>query len=136
MTLTKMLPLFLHAAALGLAASTALAELPAPPATPEAQAKAAEAAARKAWSDKTDAYQLCEAQDRVAARYRDGAAAAGKPVPAAAQTAACLNPGPFAYAATEQKPIEAAGAHSPTETAASPPSTEQPAATTNPTPSR
>ena len=43
--------------------------------TDEAKAKAAEAAAKTAWTDKVDAYQLCKAQDRVAARYRKS----GKP---------------------------------------------------------
>ncbi len=37
----------------------------------------------------------------------------------------CLEPGPFAYTPAEQKPLEAAGAHSPTGTAASPPSVQQ-----------
>ena len=48
--------------------SVALAKLPAP--TPEAAAKAAEAAAKAAWSGKVDNYKLCQAQDRVAAHYR------------------------------------------------------------------
>lgn len=34
----------------------------------------------------------------------------------------CSEPGPFAYAPPSQKPLEASGAHSPTATAASPPS--------------
>lgn len=66
------------------------------------------------------------------------------PAPAAAAPAAstagaaaaqgCAEPGPFAYTPTEQKPLEAAGAHSPTTTAASPPSTRAPEATTGPAP--
>ena len=39
-----------------------------PPPTEEAKAKADEAAAKTAWTDKVAAYQLCQAQDRVAAR--------------------------------------------------------------------
>lgn len=122
--------------ACGLAlAGTAFAKLPAPPDTPEAKAKAAEAAARTAWSSKVDAYQLCQSQDRVAASYRASAAAAGKQLPAPPATPPCADPGPFAYVPPEaQKPIEAAGAHSPTETASKPPSTNAPAAVTNPTP--
>jgi len=118
-----------------LFASEASAKLPAPTLTPEAQAKAAEAAARTAWVGKTDNYKLCVAQDKVAAKYRASAAAAGKPTPAATETPACTDPGPFVYAAAEPaKPLEASGAHSPATTAASPPSTAAPAATTNPTP--
>ncbi|MEJ8848661.1 hypothetical protein [Variovorax rhizosphaerae] len=120
---------------LALFASTVAARLPAPAPTPEAQAKAAEAAARTAWVGKTDSYKLCVAQDNVAAKYRASATAAGKTVPAATATPACTDPGPFVYVAAEPaKPLEASGAHSPATTAASPPSTAAPAATTNPTP--
>ncbi|OUM02402.1 hypothetical protein [Variovorax sp. JS1663] len=114
-------------------AGSAYAKLPAPAATPEAQAKAAETAARTAWSGKVEAYQLCQAQDRVAARYRASATAAGKQLPPA-PAGSCADPGPFAYTPPDQKPIEAAGAHSPPGTASSPPSTQQPAAAANPTP--
>lgn len=125
----------LIACALALAGSTVFAKLPAPAATPEAKAKAAETAARTAWSGKVDAYQLCQAQDRVAAKYRESAAAAGKQLSPAPSTPSCTDPGPFAFAPPEPpKPIEAAGAHSPPGTASAPPSTTQPAATTNPTP--
>lgn len=109
------------------------AKLPAP--SPEAKAKAAEASAKTAWAGKVDSYQLCQAQDRIAAKYRVDAAAAGKQVPPAPVTPPCSDPGPFAYApAAEQKPIEAAGAHSPADTASAPPSTTQPAAATTATP--
>jgi hypothetical protein len=129
-----------------------------PPLDDAAKAKAAEAAAKAAWQAKIDAYQLCKAQDRVAALYtknsgkqanKDSAAvqpvstaataAASAPVkatsaPAAAASASpgtpvaaaapppCADPGPFAYNAPEQKPLETSGAHSPSGTAASPPS--------------
>ncbi|MEJ8856184.1 hypothetical protein WKW79_16510 [Variovorax robiniae] len=120
---------------LALLTSSAAARLPTPAATPEAQAKAAEAAARTAWVGKTDNYMLCVAQDKVAAKYRASATSAGKTVPAATATPPCTDPGPFVYAAAEPaKPLEAAGAHSPPATAASPPSTTTPAAATNPTP--
>jgi hypothetical protein len=122
--------------ALGLAAaSTAFAKLPAPPSTPEAKLKAAETAAKTAWTGKVDAYKLCQSQDKVAAGYRASAAAAGKQLPPAPAVPACADPGTFAFVPpAEQKPIEAAGAHSPAATAAAPPSTTQPAAATNPTP--
>jgi hypothetical protein len=122
------------ACSLAVAGSTVFAKLPAPAATPEAKAKAAETAARTAWSGKVEAYQLCQAQDRVAAKYRESAAAAGKQLPAATAAPPCADPGPFAYTPPEQKPIEAAGAHSPPGNASSPPSTNQPAAVANPTP--
>ena len=115
-------------------AAAASAKLPAPPATPEAQAKAAETAARSAWTTKVDTYQLCQAQDKVAAKYRASAAAAGKQLPPAPATPPCTDPGPFAYTPPEPKPIEAAGAHSPPNTAATPHNTTQPAASANPTP--
>lgn len=106
---------------LALAAGTAMAKLP--PVPDEAKAKAAEAAAKTAWSDKVAAYQLCQSMDRVAATYLERARAAGKPVQPVA-TPPCSEPGPFSYT---PKPIEAAGAHSPPETASSPPSTTKPA---------
>lgn len=129
----KHTPLLLCVLALPMAASTAFAKLPAP--TPEAQAKAAETASRAAWAAKTDAFQLCRSQDQVAAKYRASAQAAGKPVPTATATPPCTDPGPYA-AAEPAKPLEAAGAHSPATTAASPPNSNQPAAETNPTPKK
>ncbi len=110
----------LSQAALGLAlaalASAAMAKLP--PLSPEAQAKANEAAAKAAWSAKVDAYRLCQAQDRVAAYYRR---TASSPAPAPAQgSVPCADPGPFAYTPPESKPLESAGAHSPPGNASSP----------------
>ena len=123
------------------ACGLALAKLPAP--DDAAKAKAAETAAKAAWQAKVDGWQLCKSQDKVAAAYRKTAAtpAAAKPAaapvavaasaaaPAASGTPAasappppCTDPGPFAYNPPEQKPLETAGAHSPTGTAASPPS--------------
>jgi len=121
---------------LALAAPVAWAKLPPPAATPEAKAKAAEAAAKTAWSAKVDAYKLCQAQDRVAAKYRASAASAAKPAPAAIATPPCTDPGPFAFTPPDAKPLEASGAHSPATTAASPPSTVQPDATVNPAPKK
>lgn len=105
--------------ALAALAGSAAAKLP--PLSPEAKAKAEQAAARTAWQGKVDAYKLCLSQDRVAQKWRSGAGASGKPVPPAVTTPACADPGPFA--AAEPKPIEAAGAHSPPATAATPPVT-------------
>lgn len=80
-----------------LAAVSAFAKLPAPVLSDEAKAKAAEAAAKTAWTGKTDAYQLCRAQDRVAAYALKSAKAAGKEAKPATETPACADPGPFAY---------------------------------------
>ena len=99
-----------------------------PPLNDEAKAKAAEAAAKTAWTNKVADFQLCKAMDRVAAAYRAGAKTAGKEAPPPVETPACADPGAFAYTPPEVKPIEAAGAHSPPQTAAAPPSTTTPAA--------
>ncbi len=155
---------FLVPTALIAACGLAFAKLPPP--DEATKAKAAETAAKAAWQAKIDAFQLCKAQDKVAAQYAKSAgktvaakdakpvttaaapaAAAALPAPAqaAAQPAApaasgtpvvtaaaplppCAEPGPFAYNPPEQKPLEAAGAHSPSGTAASPPSVKPPSA--------
>jgi type II secretory pathway pseudopilin PulG len=113
----------------------ALAKLPAP--DDAAKAKAAETAAKAAWQAKVDAYQLCKAQDKVAAKYgkHGGGTTAAKPAASGASAAAsattpvatsapppCTDPGPFAYNPPQQKPLETSEAHSPAGTAASPPS--------------
>jgi hypothetical protein len=146
---------FLLTAAALAACSMALAKIPPPVLDDAAKAKAAETAAKTAWQAKVDGYLLCKAQDRVAAMYKKTAAtkpaapaapaaspaaapataavtpASGTPVVASAAPpgpAACADPGPFAYVPPDQKPLEAAGAHSPATTAASPPSTKTPQA--------
>ena len=120
------LPAFGTAAELlTLAAASAQAKLP--PLTDEAKAKASEAAARAAWSDKVGGYKLCLVIDKIAARYQATAAAkpaAAAPAPAAAaSTPACTDPGPFVMAETP-KPLEASGAHSPAATAVGAPSSK------------
>ena len=85
----------LAALAAALFATGALAKLPAP--SDEAKAKAAETAAKTAWSGKVDAYKLCLAQDKVAAAYRAGAKKAGHETAPAVDTPACADPGPFVY---------------------------------------
>ena len=113
-----------------LASGVALAKLPA--LGEEAKAKAAEAAAKTAWSGKVDGYLLCKWQDKVAASYYQTAKAAGKATKPAAALPACTEPGPFAYTPPDAKPLEAAGAHSPATTATSPPSGKVPDAVVNP----
>lgn len=98
-----------------------LAKLPVP--SPEAKAKATEAAAKTSWSDKAGAYQLCLAGDRTAAAYRSRTKAAGKNVAAAVTTPPCADPGPYVAGlapSAPPHPLEAAGAHSPPATAVGP----------------
>ena len=71
-------------------------------------------------------YQLCQSMDKVAAAYLADAKKAGKDVKPVA-TPPCADPGPFAYTPPGQKPLEAAGAHSPPGKAISPPNTNTPA---------
>ena len=73
------------------------AKLPAP--SDEAKAKAAEGAAKAAWTGKLEAYQLCKAQDRVVASYK-------KTKPSAAS--ACVDPGAFVYPTAVAAPSAAA----------------------------
>ena len=105
----------------------ALAKLPPP--SDEAKAKAAETAAKAAWTDKVGLYHLCKSMDRVAEGYRKGPTAANKDVPGATAVP-CVDPGPYAAPVTPaaSKPLEASGAHSPPGNAVSPPSTNAPAA--------
>jgi hypothetical protein len=75
------------------ASPAALAKLPAP--SDEAKAKAAEAAAKSAWSGKVDAYKLCLSMERVAGVYQTSLKQGGKEAKAPAPTPACTDPGPF-----------------------------------------
>lgn len=88
----------------------ALAKLPAP--SDEAKAKAAEAAAKAAHAGKVDAFQLCKAQDRVAARTNKAVKPAVKDAKGAATPAStCVDPGTFVY--TPAAPASAAVAAAP-----------------------
>jgi len=95
-----------------------------PPPSDADKAKAAEAAAKTAWSDKVAAFQLCRAMDRSVEYYRKSAKAAGQEAPAPIATPACTDPGAF----VPPPPLEASGAHSPPTTATAPPSTKDAAA--------
>ncbi len=106
---------------------SAVAHAKLPPAPEAAKEQATEAAARSAWQDKVAAYKLCQVQDRIADTYRKDAKGSGKTVAAPVSTGACADPGPF-VSPIAQKPLEAAGAHSPPGTASSPPSTNATAA--------
>lgn len=113
--------ILLASLATALMAAAAHAKLPAP--SDEAKAKAAEAAAKTAWTDKVSAYKLCQSMDRVAAHYRKDK----KDAPAAIETPACADPGAF-VAPAPAAPLEAAGAHSPAATAVAPPASKATAA--------
>ena len=117
----------LFASLLIATSSVTLAKLP--PLSDEAKAKAAEAAAKTAWSGKVDGYALCKSQDKVAASYYKSAKAAGKETKPATAAPACADPGAFVYTPPEPaNPLAAAAA----PTAASPPSSNAPAATIAP----
>jgi hypothetical protein len=98
-----------------------------PPPSDEAKAKAAEAAAKTAWTDKVSSFQLCKAMNKAVANYQSAMKQAGKTPATPGDTPACVDPGPYVPAASAP-PIEAAGAHSPPKTANAPPSTTTPAA--------
>lgn len=100
-------PILLGACALVMTASV-WAKLPAP--SDEAKAKAAEAAAKTAWSNKVAGYELCKSQDKAAAHYQKTAKAAGKELKAATATPACADPGAFSYTPTPSAPVAAAAA--------------------------
>ena len=100
---------FLVAGLLLSVSMLASAKLPAPVLDDAAKAKAAETAAKTAWTGKDDSYQLCKSQDKSAATYYKVAKATGKPTKPATQTPPCADPGPFVY-----KPTPPAVAASPT----------------------
>jgi len=103
----KYLKPILAMASVLLFSAAVMAKLPAP--SDETKAKAAEAAAKTAWSGKVDGYQLCKAQDKVAAHYYKTVKATGKDSKPAVATATCADPGPFVYApaATPLRPAAA-----------------------------
>jgi len=113
--------LFIAAA---LVAGGACAKLPAQ--SDDAKAKAAETAARTAWTDKVGAFQTCKVQDKVVGQYRAEAQKQGKAAPPAQQTTPCTDPGPFVYTPPDARPLEASGAHSPAGNATQPPSQTAP----------
>jgi hypothetical protein len=102
-----------------------------PPLSDDAKAKATEAAAKTAWSDKVASFQLCKAMNKAAASYQVAMKQGGKTAATPVDTPACADPGAYVSPmAASAPPIEAAGAHSPPKTATAPPSTTTPAAAT------
>jgi ubiquitin len=111
--------------ALALGGTGALAKL-APP-TEAQKLKADEAKAHAAWADKVAAYQLCQAQDRAAARYFSDMKAKDKDVPAGAAAPPCADPGPY-VAAVPLAGEAAKPAGGPSTAEAAPPSDHKPVA--------
>lgn len=133
MSITKLLMSGVGTGVLVSVSGLAVAKLPA--LDDQAKAKAAETAARTVWAGKSDIFQLCKSQDKIAASYLQKVKSSGKDVKAPTATPPCADPGTFAYTAPgpeAAKPIEAAGAHSPATTAAAPPSGPQSDSVVNP----
>jgi hypothetical protein len=97
---------------MALAAALIAAQVSAklPPPSEEAKAKAAEAAAKSAYGSKVGAYQLCKAQDKVAAEYFAAARKAGTEVKPPVATPPCVDPGTFVYTSPAAAPAAAAAA--------------------------
>jgi hypothetical protein len=88
----------------------ASAKLPVPVLDDAAKAKAAEAAAKTAWSGKFEGFLLCKSMDKAAAHFQKTAAAAGKTVPPAVTTPPCADPGAFVYPPVAAPAVAAAPA--------------------------
>jgi hypothetical protein len=115
-----------HALAVALFAGLAgAASAKLPPLSDEAKAKAAETAARGAWTEKVGAYKMCLSMDRVAEVYRTSSKALGKDAPPPVAMPPCADPGPYVPITPQaDKPLEASGAHSPPGNATTPPSSK------------
>lgn len=120
----KRVVVFLPALAMALFVAAVGAKLP--PLSDEAKGKAAEAAAKTAYTDKVGAFKLCKSMEKVAAEYYADAKKAGKQTKPPVTTPPCTDPGPFVATSGPKPPLEAAGAHSPPKTAVAPPSTKTP----------
>src|SRR5437868_12066490 len=65
-----------------------------PPLSDDAKAKAAEAAAKTAWSDKVASFQLCKSMNKAAASYQAAMKQGGKTAATPVDTPPCADPGP------------------------------------------
>lgn len=107
-----------------LLAGVAFAKLPA--LSDDAKAKAAEAAAKTAHSNKVADYQLCLSREKTAAHFFKTAKASGKETKPATETPPCADPGAFVYpppaspavAGAPAAPAQAVAAATPTKPAA------------------
>jgi len=97
-----------------------------PPPSEADKAKAAETAAKTAWTEKVGAYKTCLAGDRAAENFRKNAAADKRIIPEPNPgVPKCTDPGPYMNTiADATKPLEASGAHSPPAMANTPPSSK------------
>lgn len=91
----------------------ALAKLPVPVLDDAAKAKAAEAAAKTAWSGKVEGFLLCKSMDKAASHFQKTAAAAGKMIAPAVATPPCADPGAFVYPPVASPEVAAAPVVSP-----------------------
>jgi len=89
----------------------ALAKLP--PLSDDAKAKAAETAAKTAWSDKVASFQLCKAMNKAAASYQAAVKQGGKTAPTPVDTPACADPGPYVSPTAASAPAPATAAATP-----------------------
>jgi hypothetical protein len=100
---------------------TTFAKLPAP--TPEAKEAAELAKAKTAHGDKVAAYQLCQAQDKVAKKYKQ----TGKDVKTV-ETPPCKDPGKFVPPEPAAAPATAAAPAAPAPATKAPAPAAAPAA--------
>src|SRR3954466_4752225 len=115
----RLLPALLSIAAAG----AVFAKLPTPPQDEASKAKAAETAAKAAWQTKVDAFQLCQSQDKLGAKYgKKGGGGAATPA-----TPPCADPGPYVSTAAP-----AAGAASAPASAAARPASAAASAAARP----
>ena len=103
-----------------LVAQSSWAKLPVPVLDDAAKAKAAETAAKTAWSGKLEGFLLCKSMDKAAAHYQKTAAAAGKTIVPAVATPPCADPGAFVYPPVAAPALAAAPAAAPAATPAAP----------------
>ena len=100
--------------------SVALAKLPVPVLDDAAKAKAAEAAAKTAWSGKVEGFLLCKSMDKAASHYQKTAMAAGQAAKPAVATPPCVDPGAFVYPPAAAPAVAAAPAPAPAAAPAAP----------------
>ena len=103
-----------------LLCGSAIAKLPVPVLSDEAKAKAAEAAAKTAWSGKVEGSLLCKYQDKAAAHYVKTATASGKTPKPATASPACVEVGPFVYTPATAPSTTAAAPAAPAAVAPAP----------------
>ena len=90
---------------------SAVAKLP--PLSDEAKAKAAETAAKTAWTDKVSSFQLCKAMNKAAANYQAAMKQGGKTTATPVDTPACADPGAYVSPTAASAPPATAAAVTP-----------------------